>query len=175
MRENGLTYDDFIPITVGFLEGNPNLRSQYSDGLLHVIVDEYQDVNYGQQRLVELLAGKRADVMVVGDDDQTIYEWRGARPTYIIREFQSVFDNKPHSQYTLSNSFRFGPVIAQCAFNTIQFNTNRVQKPLIANNFGKQADFFVYEQPPGQMVNINKQLTDQVITLVKNKGISLIR
>ncbi|MEN9225953.1 MAG: UvrD-helicase domain-containing protein [Thermostichus sp. DRC_bins_24] len=40
--------------------------------------DEYQDVNFGQQRLIELLAGTRAEVMLVGDDDQTIYEWRGA-------------------------------------------------------------------------------------------------
>jgi DNA helicase-2/ATP-dependent DNA helicase PcrA len=175
VRENGLTYDDFIPLTVGFLEGNQNLLRQYSSGLLHVIVDEYQDVNYGQQRLVELLAGKRADVMVVGDDDQTIYEWRGARPNYIIREFQSVFDNKPFVQYTLSNSFRFGPVIAQCAFNTIQFNTNRVQKPLIAQNFTKQADLFYYGKQPGQSVSSNKLLADQLITLVKNKGVSPIK
>ena len=52
-----------------------------------MIVDEYQDVNFGQQRLIELLAGSQADVMVVGDDDQTIYEWRGARPNYILHDF----------------------------------------------------------------------------------------
>ena len=51
----------------------------------YIIVDEYQDINLGQERLVELLASHGADVMVVGDDDQTIYEWRGARSEYILR------------------------------------------------------------------------------------------
>ena len=64
---------------------------------------------------------------VVGDDDQTIYEWRGARPNYLIREFRTVFSHKPHSDYHLSRSFRFGPVIAECAYNTITHNTTRVQ------------------------------------------------
>lgn len=106
-KSNALTYDDFIPVAVSFLEKSPMLRKQYTDHLQHIIVDEYQDVNYGQQRLIELLAGRKADVMVVGDDDQTICEWRGARPNYIIREFQTVFDNKPLIQYNLSHSFRF--------------------------------------------------------------------
>jgi DNA helicase-2/ATP-dependent DNA helicase PcrA len=55
-------------------------------------VEEYQDINYGQQRLLELLATGKADVMAVGDDDQTIYKWRGARPNYILNEFEQVFN-----------------------------------------------------------------------------------
>ena len=86
---------------------------RYAQSLQHLIVDEYQDINYGQQRLIELLAGSQADVMVVGDDDQTIYEWRGARPNYILNDFAEVFQNKPIQDYHLSRSFRFGPLIAQ--------------------------------------------------------------
>lgn len=171
MQSHALTYDDFIPIAISFLEKNPMLRKQYTDHLQHIIVDEYQDVNYGQQRLIELLAGRKADVMVVGDDDQTIYEWRGARPNYMIREFQTVFDNKPLIQYNLSHSFRFGAVIAQCAYNTILFNTNRVQKPLVAHSLEKPADIYLIEQTINQSTDTNKELANQILALVKEKGV----
>ena len=75
--------------------------------------------------------------MVVGDDDQTIYEWRGARPNYILQDFVKVFNSKPVMDYHLCRSFRFGPLIAQCAANLIACNTTRVEKPLIAFQSGK--------------------------------------
>lgn len=168
---HALTFDDFIPIVVTYLERNQELLQQHAGNLQHLIVDEYQDVNYGQQRLIELLAGNKADVMVMGDDDQTIFEWRGARPNYIIREFQTVFDNKPIIQYTLSRSFRFGAVIAQCAYNSILFNTNRVQKPLVSHSIEKPASIFVFEQSANQISDTNKELTNQVLTLVKEKQV----
>jgi len=170
-RLHGLTYDDFIPLAVAFLERNERILKDYNASLSHLIVDEYQDVNYGQQRLVELLAGKKANVMVVGDDDQTIYEWRNARPNYIIREFEMVFDNKPLKKYKLSHSFRFGPVIAQCAYNTIKFNTNRFEKPLIAHHISKEANIVLFEQAPGQSTTTNKQLAEEIVTLKKYKKV----
>ncbi len=83
-QKNAITFDDFVPIAVEELLADSAFGQQFRERYDHLIVDEYQDINYGQQRLVELLASKRADVMVVGDDDQTIYEWRGARPSYMI-------------------------------------------------------------------------------------------
>jgi DNA helicase-2/ATP-dependent DNA helicase PcrA len=159
-RKNALTFDDFVPLAVKILQNNRG------PGKSHIIVDEYQDINYGQQRLIELLAGNRADVMVVGDDDQTIYEWRGARPTYIIREFQTVFSNKPHTDYTLSRSFRFGPVIAQCAYNTISRNTDRVEKQLIAHRADKVARVECTEGP-----DANQTLSKRVVKLVKGRSV----
>jgi DNA helicase-2/ATP-dependent DNA helicase PcrA len=166
IRKGAITFDDFVPMAVGILEYEQSVRADWRNRVAHIIVDEYQDVNYGQQRLIELLAGKRADVMVVGDDDQTIYEWRGARPTYMIREFQTVFSNKPHTDYTLSRSFRFGPVIAQCAYNSISFNTTRVPKPLVAHRADKAAEVHVVEGP-----DANRELADQIITLVKEQDV----
>jgi DNA helicase-2/ATP-dependent DNA helicase PcrA len=81
LEKCALTFDDFIPLAMELLEGNPYANHQWCHGVRHILVDEYQDINFGQQRLIEVLAGRYADVMVVGDDDQTIYEWRGARPT----------------------------------------------------------------------------------------------
>jgi len=170
LRKNALTFDDFVPMAVGILEHERSVSQEWCTRADHIVVDEYQDVNYGQQRLVELLAGQRADVMVVGDDDQTIYEWRGARPNYIIREFRTVFANKPHTDYTLSRSFRFGPVIAQCAYNAISFNTTRVEKPLVAHFVAKPAQIHVVES--GRSLDANQELAEQVVALVKGKDVA---
>lgn len=101
-----LTFSDFIPLAIDILQNDSYAYQKWCNDLEHVIVDEYQDINYGQQKLIELLAGDQAHVMVVGDDDQTIYEWRGARPNYIIQDFAKVFDNKRVLAYRLSRSFR---------------------------------------------------------------------
>ncbi len=166
IEENALTYDDFIPMAVGILETEQDVNEQWSSRVNFVIADEYQDVNYGQQRLIELLAGQHADVMVVGDDDQTIYEWRGARPSYILSEFQTVFNNKPFIDYKLSRSFRFGPVIAQCAENVISINRNRFSKPLIAHSSGRRANIHIVSDSSEQSTDVNKELAQQVVALV---------
>ena len=101
--------------------------------------------------------------MVVGDDDQTIYEWRGARSNYIIHDFAQVFNAQPVKDYRLSRSFRFGPVIAQCAANVIAFNTNRVEKPLVAFQASKAGFIQISE---GGYDSI-KTLTEQVLTLTQ--------
>ncbi len=81
LAENALTFDDFIPVTINIFEDQSILSinampENYDTSSLM----KYQDQNFGQQCLIELLAGEQSDIMVVGDDDQTIYEWRGARP-----------------------------------------------------------------------------------------------
>ncbi len=163
---NAITFDDFIPLAVEILEADQQSERELVNRFDFLIVDEYQDVNYGQQRLIELLAGSRADIMVVGDDDQTIYEWRGARPSYILN-FGEVFGNKPYVDYTLSRSFRFGPVIAQCAQNVIEFNSRRVLKPIVAHNMGLPTQVHIIAYKFGQEFDVNKELAEQVVQLVK--------
>ena len=167
LEKAALTFDDFIPKAIDILEGNSAVYNRWCQDIQHLIVDEYQDINYGQQRLIELLASDRADVMVVGDDDQTIYEWRGARPNYIIQDFARVFNGKPIQDYQLSRSFRFGPVIAQCAANVISCNTNRVEKPLVAFLADKAGYIHTLD---GGYSSI-KELTEQVLALVKADGV----
>jgi DNA helicase II / ATP-dependent DNA helicase PcrA len=136
---NALTFDDLIRDAVEILEDDNPVSRRWRNGCDFVIVDEYQDVNFAQQRLIELIAGHRADVMVVGDDDQTIYEWRGARPKYILHDFEKDFNNKPLIEYHLSHTFRLGPRIAQRAQNVINFNKDRKQKHVIANDTAKRS------------------------------------
>lgn len=168
---NALTYDDFVPAVISVLGKNEELRNQWAAKADYLIVDEYQDVNYGQQKLIEILAGKRAEVMVVGDDDQTIYEWRGARPNFIIRDFMSVFSNYPHSTYNLSCSFRFGPMIAQAAQNSILHNTNRVSKELIAFRADLESDIFLYRGATGGMTEIYRDMGQEIVRLVKRENV----
>ena len=110
-----------------------------------------------------MLAGDKADVMVVGDDDQTIYEWRGARPNYILKDFARVFNGKPMLDYCLSRSFRFGPLISQCAANVIACNTIRVQKPLVAHQADKPGSIQIYTGGRDS----NRDLADQVQILIQ--------
>jgi DNA helicase-2/ATP-dependent DNA helicase PcrA len=168
LSENALTFDDFIPVAIRLLEENSTVRRRYCQDVQHVIVDEYQDINYGQQRLIELLAGTQADVMVVGDDDQTIYEWRGARPNYILHDFAKSFNSKPVKDYRLSRSFRFGPLIAQCAANVIACNGTRVEKPLIAFQSAKHGYVHIAQGDYGA----TKELADEITTLIQKDSVS---
>lgn len=165
-QKNALTFDDFVPLAVHLFTNDAKLNRDWCGRMDQIIVDEYQDVNYGQQQLIELLAGQQGDVMVVGDDDQTIYEWRGARPQYISGEFQTVFDNKPHVDYTLSHSFRFGPVLAQVAYNCISQNQQRISKPLVAHFIERETNVHVYQMELSESFETAKLFTTQLITLV---------
>ena len=148
------------------------IAAEFRNRFDFVIVDEYQDVNYGQQVMLELLAGTRADVMVVGDDDQTIYEWRGARPQYILHEFARRHPNKPHAVYDLTHSFRFGPVIAQCALNTIQFNSGRAAKSLVAQDAAKRTQVVTVADAAEDAADVDKQLADEVAALTDHHHVS---
>ena len=170
LSEGAITFDDFIPIAVGLLQSEPTISEQVIKRTKFVIVDEYQDVNYGQQRLIELIAGDHADVMVVGDDDQTIYEWRGARPDFILSEFVHRFPNKRTIDYQLATTFRLAPLIAQCAQNTIEFNITRNSKPLIAHDVSRRSDIHIIVDSAEQKTDTTKELADQVLALVRETG-----
>lgn len=92
----------------------------------HLIVDEAQDMNGIQIALMRILAGTRASVMIVGDEDQAIYEWRGAKPDYITRGFEKDFP--ACTRFTLPHTFRFGHCLSLAASHLVSHNQNRVPK-----------------------------------------------
>ncbi len=169
-QRQAIGFDDFVPIAVQLLRTHSTFRAQCFGHLRHLIVDEYQDINAGQQALIELLAASHADIMVVGDDDQTIYEWRGARPDFILHYMAGTVLGKPVQDYTLSHSFRFGPVLAQTALNVIANNTLRVQKPLTAHNVHQTTDVFVVREHAAQSTESDQMLCQQLIALVQRTG-----
>jgi len=83
-RNNAFDFDDLIVRPVQLFEAEPEVLERYSGRFLHVLVDEFQDTNGIQMRFIELLAGRHGNLLVVGDDDQSIYGWRGARIENIL-------------------------------------------------------------------------------------------
>ena len=77
---NAVDFDDLISVPVRALQNNPELREKWQNRARHMLVDEYQDTNAAQYELVKLVVGKFGGLTCVGDDDQSIYSWRGARP-----------------------------------------------------------------------------------------------
>jgi len=124
-------FDDLIVDAVRALEES-EVRHGLADRFEHIVVDEFQDVDHAQFRLLELLAGTRARVTVVGDDDQTIHEWRGARSAYIRGEFARRIATHPHRTYSLSTTFRFGPGLVEAAARAIEPGEGRVPKRMRA-------------------------------------------
>ncbi len=82
---NALDFDDLIVLPVRLLEEEPAVRARWQERLHYLLIDEYQDTNTCQYRLVRLLAGPEGRFTAVGDDDQSIYAWRGARPENLAR------------------------------------------------------------------------------------------
>lgn len=170
-QRHALTFDDFVPKALELVATHPAFKRTWTNRLDHLIVDEYQDINYGQQQLVRLLAGDRADVMVVGDDDQTIYEWRAARPHYILQGFKEDFANKTVIDYKLSHTFRFGPMVAQTAYNVISFNESREMKPLVSQFAEKHTNITVLVDESEQATEIGKSMAEEVETLVRKNQV----
>lgn len=166
LRQGALTYDDFVPLALKRITRAQDLGRPLVPTYSHIIVDEYQDVNYGQQRLIEVLANESAEVMVVGDDDQTIYEWRGARPHYIRYLFPARFTYLATESYRLTRSFRFGPVLARCAENVIGRNANRHAKRVVAHSTEKRSHVSIHSVNVNRPSEADERLGDDVQSLL---------
>ncbi len=119
-------YADLIHEPLMAMRADQGLAAWVADRVEHIIVDEYQDINEAQQQLLKILAGRRAKVMVVGDVDQCIYEWRGAQPEYITSRFQKDFPGP--ANYLLSYTFRYGHGLSLAANHLIANNRKRDRK-----------------------------------------------
>ncbi|AEE26402.1 ATP-dependent helicase [Francisella hispaniensis] len=118
-----ITYDDMIYLPAKFFEKDKSSVTQASNLYSHIIIDEYQDINQIQQFFLRCLVGQNTYVMAVGDVDQTIYQWRGSTPYYMLEGFKKDF--KDVNQYTLSYTFRYGDLISLMANNIIVNNKKR--------------------------------------------------
>ncbi|WP_129141641.1 ATP-dependent helicase [Modicisalibacter coralii] len=125
-----MTYADLLYRPLRCLAGDDAARDRVQGFLDHVIVDEYQDINEAQQRLLALLAGAHAEIMAVGDANQCIYEWRGARPDYMLERFTSSFGEA--RDYPLSMTFRHGHALALAANHAIRGNRRRPDQICLA-------------------------------------------
>ena len=119
-------FEDQLYDPIKLMLRNPEIQKYVRNRVDHLIVDEAQDMNEIQIALLKILAGDRAKIMLVGDEDQAIYDWRGATPDYLIRGFEADFSNA--SRYTLPHTFRFGHTLSLAASQVITRNGNRNEK-----------------------------------------------
>lgn len=126
---NALDFDDLILLPTLLLKNNETVRQKWQNKIRYLLVDEYQDTNTSQYELVRLLVGERSRFTVVGDDDQSIYSWRGARPQNLAllqTDFPSLRVIK------LEQNYRSSERILHCANILIQNNPHVFEKKLFS-------------------------------------------
>jgi DNA helicase-2/ATP-dependent DNA helicase PcrA len=132
-ESNALDFGDLILLTVKLLRERPEILENYQNKFRYILVDEYQDINLAQYQLIKLLSGKYHNLFVVGDPDQSIYRFRGADLSNILR-FEEDF---PHSKVIkLEQNYRSTKVILEGATNLIKYNRNRKEKELWTDKKG---------------------------------------
>jgi DNA helicase-2/ATP-dependent DNA helicase PcrA len=129
-ESNGLDFDDLIMRTILLLQQDEHVRDYYQSKFRYVLVDEYQDVNFAQYKLVALFAAKHKNLTVVGDDDQSIYSWRGSDYRMILR-FEEDFPGA--KIFKLEENYRSTQTILAAANALVVNNTTRSDKTLFTN------------------------------------------
>ena len=132
LRENdALDFDDLLLLPIELFDQNPKILAKYQRKWKYILVDEYQDTNRPQFYLLTKLAQKNEQICVVGDDDQSIYGWRGADVTNIL-DFEKFF---PSCRiFTLEKNYRSTQQILDAATAVVTHNDQRAKKELIAEN-----------------------------------------
>ena len=126
---NSLDFDDLLEKTLLMLQHNPELAAHYQRQFQFVLVDEYQDTNRIQADFIDILAKHHGNVMVVGDDAQSIYSWRGANFKNIL-EFPKRYPTA--KTYKIETNYRSVPDILEVANAAISANVNQFRKELVA-------------------------------------------
>ena len=126
---NSCDFGDLILHVVKIFENNVDIRNIYSKNFKYILVDEYQDTNYIQSKWLKLLSENNKNICCVGDDDQSIYSWRGAEIKNFL-EFDQVYENT--KVIRLEENYRSTQNILSVASNLISNNENRVGKTLKA-------------------------------------------
>jgi len=128
---NALDFADLILMTVTLFQRVPKVLKNYQNRFRHVLIDEYQDTNRCQYLLMKLLAGENGNICAVGDEDQSIYRWRGADISNILN-FEKDYPNA--KIYKLEENYRSTKNIIEAASHVISYNTERRDKRLWTAN-----------------------------------------
>ena len=127
-KANMIDFDDMVGLSLKLLREDPEVAAELQSIYSHILIDEVQDLNAYQAEIIRLLLNKSMSLFVVGDDDQCIYEWRGARPGYFRRiagdqEFETIY---------LEDNFRSENSIVKLSAELIDHNENRIVKRIRA-------------------------------------------
>jgi DNA helicase-2/ATP-dependent DNA helicase PcrA len=162
-KANALDFDDLLLETVRLLKSSSEVRERYNRKYKYLLIDEYQDTNRPQYELMKLL-GKHGNVCVVGDEDQSIYSWRGADIKNIL-DFEKDFDHA--KTIRLEQNYRSTQVILEGASAVVAQNTQRKGKNLWTSREGGSLIGY-YEAPDGE--NEALFIADRISKYLKQAG-----
>jgi len=165
-KANALDFDDLLLETVRLLKVAPEVRERYNRRYKYLLIDEYQDTNRPQYELMKLLAGPAHNVCVVGDEDQSIYSWRGADIRNIL-EFEKDFPEV--RTFRLEQNYRSTQIILEGASAVVANNTQRKGKTLFTTREGGSLIGY-YEAPDGE--NEALFIADRIQRYLREAGAS---
>lgn len=151
---NAVDFDHLLTLTVRLFEGHPEILDAYQERFRYIMVDEYQDTNPIQYRLVELLSAKYNNLCVVGDDDQSIYGWRGA-------DMRNILEFVPDKLIKLEQNYRSTTTILDAANAIISRNKERHQKVLWSEcGVGEPIEIFVARSEEEEALNVARRIVE---------------
>ena len=164
---NSMDFDDLLVLTLRLLQQNEELRRLYQKRFQYVMVDEFQDTNQVQSELVNLLVGEHQSLMVVGDDAQSIYSWRGADMDNIL----SFPERYPEARvYRIEKNYRSVPEILELSNAAIKANHHRFEKDLQA---AREGGAMMPALVPLEDPNAQAQFVAQRILELRDEGVEL--
>lgn len=167
-QENVMDFADLINFTLELFRKRDHLLKKYQDQFKYILVDEYQDTNYAQNQLVNLLAGRDRNLTVVADDDQSIYRWRGAAISNVI-QFHKEYPDA--ITVTLTTNYRSTQSILDSAYTLIQHNNpdrlevkEKINKKLksVGKTLGEAPEFLHFDRVEKEAEGVAK-LVNQLI------------
>lgn len=145
---NAVDFDDLLTLPLQLMQENPSILARYQEQFQFVLVDEYQDTNIVQAKMIDLLVQEHQSIMAVGDDAQSIYSWRGANPENILGFPQRYPQAKV---YRIETNYRSTPEILGLANEVIDQNTRKFEKHLkAARDSGKSPIQALLSNPSAQ-------------------------
>ena len=157
---NKLDFEDMLSLTYELLSERKDILTAVQNRYQYILVDEFQDINFLQYNIIKLMAGKKQNITVVGDDDQSIYRFRGARPEIMLgfeRDFRNV------SKVFLDINFRSTTQIVDASTKLISFNSKRFPKTFKANNgSGAPVSVIEFKNPFAEVNSIIKDIKEYI-------------
>lgn len=161
-EEKYLDFSGMIFHLVDILEKNPSLLEEMQNSVKYLVVDEYQDINHIQEKLISMIAGTDGNLCVVGDDDQSIFEFQGAEVQSII-DFENRYNNV--HVVKMQENFRCPKELIEAARNFIRRNRNRIDKEMTPGT----VDGTIKSAEQGDIYKVEFDSIDDEVSFVVNK------
>lgn len=176
-RDNVIDYDDQIYLTIQLLQKRPNIKKQLQDRYRTIFIDEFQDTNPMQSRLIDLIARRDGELIVVGDDDQSIYGFRGAT----VQNILSFKDRYPNAdEVVLTENYRSHQAILDASYQLIQNNNPhrleaelKIDKHLTSSSSGAKPDLMKFTDTDSELNWIAKDIAKRVKKFKSGEPVSI--